>query len=146
MPLPTTPTGAPQQPAAPNPQNGSNNPYNPFTYTFGSGVAGSAPAPTVIGVPSTKSPFSLTHTTPRQLLRMTTSAQGDLVVTFTGEENGVYLNLEFAPERDITPLEQIQFNLLLTGTIHQIVTQCQHVMQYIRSHQLERHFKISVTA
>jgi hypothetical protein len=147
MPLPTTPTGAPQQPAPPNPQNGPNNPYyNPFTYTYGAAVGGVPAAPTVIGVPSTKAPFTLTHTSPRQLLRMTTSPQGDLIVSFTGEENGQYLNLEFAPERNITTFEQIQFNLLLIGAIHQVVTTCQHVMQYVRAHQLERHFKITVTA
>jgi hypothetical protein len=77
---------------------------------------------------------------------MTTSPQGDLIVSFTGEENGQYLNLEFAPEWNITTLEQMQVNFLLTGAIHQVVTTCQHVMQYVRLHQLERHFKISVTA
>ena len=147
--MPVTPTGAPQQPAPPTPpnsQNGPSNPYNPFTYTYAAGIGGAptAPAPTVIGVPPSTT-YNLQVSSPRQLLSMQW-VNGELVVKFTGEESGQYLSLELAPERNISPFEQLQVSLLITACMNKVIGSTTAIMQYVRLHQLERHFKITVTA
>ncbi len=142
--MPVTPTGAPQQPAPPSP-NGT---YNPFTYTYAAGIGGAptAPAPTVIGVPpSSTTTYNLQVSSPRQLLSMQW-VNGELVVKFTGEESGQYLSLELAPERSISPFEQLQVSLLITACMNKVIGSTTAIMQYVRLHQLERHFKITVTA
>jgi hypothetical protein len=137
-------------PSSPNPQNGGNNPYNPNTYTLGSGINGlgggyvTSPANgygniTVAG----SGPYgAITLSAPRQV--MTMKWIGDVLQTvLTGEENNQFVNLELTPERDITPLEQLRITTLITAISGGGLPSCTALMSYVRRHHLERHFKFS---
>lgn len=67
----------------------------------------------------------------------------DLVTVFAAEENGVLLNLELTAERDITPLEQLRIQVLISSFTLAAAASPSGTMAYVRKHRLERHFKLS---
>lgn len=73
-------------------------------------------------------------------------ATGELLVVFAGEENGQHLRLELDPEVNIRLYEEMQIMLLITACTNKVINSYASVMQFIRVHQLERHFNISIAS
>jgi hypothetical protein len=132
-------------PYSPNSQNGANNPHN-LSGSSANSIGGYISTPlnsknTVGGGQYGTIAFSA----PRQV--MTMKWIGDSLQTIlTGEENGQFVNLELAPERDITPLEQLRITMLITSISSDGRPSCTTLMSYVRQHHLERHFKFSASA
>lgn len=118
----------------PNPQNGSNNPYNPNTYSYNGGAAGFGQIYAGNGITS----LTTNQRTVLELQRV----NNELNYVFTGEENGAFVKMVLAPEYDLKPLEHFLLQGLITACSNSLVT-CAFVMSYVRAHNLERHFKFS---
>lgn len=87
---------------------------------------------------------NITYTvTPARNVLVITHPIDDPVFTFTGEENGQFINLELTPERDIKPYEQLLISNMISSIAIGVRPSCSAFMQYVRKHNLERHFKFT---
>jgi hypothetical protein len=76
-------------------------------------------------------------------------ADGNMDVTFTEEESGVWVKAVLSPAYDLSPKEGLAINLLITGisilsTTGSASRANLRPISYIRKHNLERHFNISL--
>lgn len=90
--------------------------------------------------PPTGNPYVIPTTS---AMVVTVLVDGDLDFQLLGEENGQYLNMELAVERDVTTLESLRISLLITTLTVELGT-AESVLAYIRLHSLERHFKFTL--
>lgn len=112
----------------------ANGAYNPNTYSINAsnttGIIGGYGYGTISITPA-RSAFSVKW------------VGDDLKMVFAAEENDVQLNLELVAERDISPLEQLHLQQLISSFSAGSTASPALVMSYVRKHHLERHFKIS---
>jgi hypothetical protein len=75
-------------------------------------------------------------------LRIDIESDG-VLFTFTGKEDGKFISLELAPERNITAYEQLLLsNIIATLTIGIFVSP-EMFLWFVRKNNLERHFKFN---
>lgn len=138
---------------SPNPQNGSNNPYNPNTYSYSSNSTISAGqiyaagtgilSGSAIGLSKADLDSVTIQPVSRSVMEM--NWVGDSIsYVFTGEENNTTVKMVLTPEADLKPIEMLLLTTMIQACANRIAT-CEGVMRYVRANNLERHFKFSVT-
>ncbi len=72
------------------------------------------------------------------------TSNGDIKVIFHSAENGVPVRLELDPEYNISAADAVKIQVLVLSLSARVDPNDKMILQYIRLHNLERHFKISL--
>lgn len=117
-----------------------------YTYTLGQGLGVNGTSAADLGKLNT---ITISAAPSHAIMQWGSMADGNMDVTFTEEENGVWVKAVLATAYDLTPKESLAINLLVTGisilsATGSISRANIRPISYIRKHNLERHFNISL--